>query len=66
MKKRNLFGLAIIVILLLHLFVFPPVLVTEEWHDQLCLTRGCVRRVMTNSRGDSRQETEVALEQNCL
>ncbi len=52
--------------LVIHLWLFPAEQVSDEYHDQFCLVRGCTRKVhIYRARGIS-TESDVQSVPNCL
>lgn len=66
MNKRAFFLLFLLVILILHLFLFPSVNVEERAEDQFCLNRGCTRQIKIVIRDGIKNETVLQNTENCL
>ncbi len=64
-RRRNVLGF-ILAMLIIHLLIFPPVHISDEYHDQFCLIRGCARQVRIYNNGRSIQESVIKTVPNCL
>lgn len=66
MRWRTVAALGVLIGLVVSLCLYPPIPISDEYHDQFCLTRGCIRKVHIYRALGTSTELEETIVPNCL